>query len=201
MPISNDQELTKAVAQASVLVQDIQNYCSRKLRDDSKINFPRGVIGTADSYREKCPGYLTADQISSCAYGFMFIDVLWWLLSRTDLVSVGRQMGIKSAIITIGMLLEAALWVPDLPKDNVLSKKSGAGVKPRLKVAKERGWISVDQYTALDGLWDHRNNVHIKFLENSERDLYKVEHVNAPLDALHALLASLKDWHTAGRPA
>jgi hypothetical protein len=97
MPISNDQELTKAVAQAGNLIQDIQNYCGRGLREDSKINFPRGLIGTADSYRGRCPGYLTADQKSSCAYGFMYLDVLWWLLSRTDIASVGKQMAIKNS--------------------------------------------------------------------------------------------------------
>jgi hypothetical protein len=71
------------------------------LRDDSKINFPRGVIGTAASYRGRCPGYLTTDQPSSFAYAFMYLDVLWWLLSRTDLASVGKQMAIKSAIVTL----------------------------------------------------------------------------------------------------
>jgi hypothetical protein len=135
MPISNDQELGNAVAQASSLIQDIQDYCGRTLRDDSKINFPRGLIGTADSYRSRCPGYLTANQISSCAYGFMYLDVLWWLLSRTDIAIVGKQMAIKSAIITLGTLLEASLHIPGGPLSDALSTKSPAGVKVRLKEA------------------------------------------------------------------
>jgi hypothetical protein len=53
---------------------------------------------------------------------------------------------------------------------------------------------------ALKQLWDHRNNVHIKFLEDSERDLYKPEHVNAPYAALLKLMASLQQWEAAGRP-
>jgi hypothetical protein len=36
MAIGNDQELVTAAAQASKLIQNIQDYCGRKLRDDSK---------------------------------------------------------------------------------------------------------------------------------------------------------------------
>jgi hypothetical protein len=167
MSISNNQELVKAAAQASSLLQDIHDYCGRTLREDSKVKFPRGLICTAASYRGRCPGYLTADQISSCAYGFMYLDVLWWLLSRTDIESVGKQMGIKSAIVTLGTLLEASLWVPGLQISNVLSTKSPCGVKVRLKEAAKNGWISQAECTTLEALWSHRNNVHIKFLENS----------------------------------
>lgn len=194
MAISNDQELIKAVAQASNLVQEIQDYCGRTLRERLKIDFPRGLIRTAASYRARCPGYLTPDQTSSCAYGFMYLDVLWWLLSRTDITSVGKQMAIKSAIVTLGTLLEASLWIPGLPRNDVLSNKHGAGVKPRLNEAVKHGWISQEECTVLEQLWDHRNNVHIKFLENSELDLYKVDHVNGPHAALLVLLSKLKAW-------
>lgn len=196
MAIKNDQELVKVVAQASDLVQDIQDYCGRTLREESKIKFPRGLIGTADSYRGRCPGYLSADQISSCAYAFMYLDVLWWLLSRTDITGVARQMAIKSAIVTLGTLMEVCLWIPGRPRTDVLSKNADAGVKPRLEEAVNRGWISEQQRASLEKLWEHRNNVHLKFLENSERDLYQVEHVNAPHAAVLDLMAKSKTWHT-----
>lgn len=201
MPITNDQELARAVAQASIQIQEIQDYCGKSLKDQSKVNFPRGLIGTADSYRGRCPNYLSTDQISSCAYGFMYLDVLWWLLSRTDLASVGKQMCVKSAIITLGMLVEVVLWIPTLPRDNVLSKKCTAGVIPRLKSAIARGWINEEQGACLENLWNQRNNVHLKFLENSERDLYQVDHINAPHDALLVLMANLRLWHQQGASA
>jgi hypothetical protein len=200
MPISNDRELGQAVGQASNLIQDIHNYCGRTLREDSKINFPRGLIGTAASYRARCPGYLTADQISSCAYGFMFLDVLWWVLSRTDITSVGKQMCLKSAIITLGTIMEAQIQIPGGQRNYVLSPKSGYGVKARLEEAAKRGWLSQEQCTLLKELWERRNNVHIKLLEDSELDLYKVEHVNAPHEALLAMMEKLKVWHDAGQP-
>jgi hypothetical protein len=194
MTIGDEQELAKAVAQASRLIQDIQDYCGRKLREESKINFPRGLIGTANSYRGRCPGYLAASQTSSCAYGFMYLDVLWWLLSRTDIKGVARQMAIKSAIITLGTVLEVSLHIPGLPRNNMLSNKSTAGLKTRLEEALKHGWITKEQRASLDQLWDHRNNVHVKFLEDSELDLYNVDHLNSPHAALLALLSKLKAW-------
>jgi hypothetical protein len=156
------------------------------------------MIGTADSYRIRCPGYLDADKISSCAYGFMYLDVLWWLVSRTDIASVGKQMAIKSAIVTIGTILEATLAIPNLPKNRVLSSKCSAGVKARVDEAVKRDWISAEEGTALEDLWDNRNNVHLRLLPNSERDLYKVEHINAPHAALLKLMSKLKTLHDQG---
>ncbi len=199
MAITNDQELRLAVAKASELVQQIQDYCGRALRDESKINFPRGMIGTADSYRARCPGYLDVHTISSCAYGFMHLDVLWWLVSRTDIASVGKQMAIKSAIVTLGTILEATLAIPDLPKNRVLSSKCSAGVKPRVDEAVKRGWISADEGAALRNSWENRNNVHLKLLPNSERDLYKVDDVNAPHAALLKVMSKLKGLHDEGQ--
>jgi hypothetical protein len=102
------------------------------LRDEAKVRFPRGLIGTADSYRALAPGYIGPGTSSSCAYGFMHLDVMWWLVSRTDLASVGRQMTLKSAIVSLGTILEAVLKIPGLPKNKWLSDRSSAGVKPRI---------------------------------------------------------------------
>ena len=63
--------------------------------------------------------------------------------------------------------------------------------------AAKRGWISEQQRASLEQLWEHRNNLHLKFLENSEHDLYQVEHVNAPHAAVLDLMAKSKAWHAA----
>jgi len=87
--------------------------------------------------------------------------------------------------------------LPGRPRTDVLSKNAEAGVVPRLEEAAKRGWISEQQRASLEQLWEHRNNVHLKFLENSERDLYQVEHVNAPHAAVLDLMAKSKAWHAA----
>lgn len=195
MAISSDAELVRAVSDCGELIQSIFDYGARANRNDSKVRFPRGLIGTADSYRTRLPAYLEMERASNCAYSFMFLDVLWWLFARTDITSVARQMVLKSAIVTIGTILEACLWVPNLPKTKFLSSQSNAGVKERVDNAHSRGWISDAERIALKQLWDHRNNVHQKIAKSSELDLYNVDHVNVPYAALLVLLAKLKEWN------
>ena len=42
MAITSDQELRSAVAKASDLIQEIQDYCGRVLRDDFEDQIPQG---------------------------------------------------------------------------------------------------------------------------------------------------------------
>jgi hypothetical protein len=121
MPINNDEELARAVAQIDELNAAILEYCGRENRADAKIKFPRGVMRPAENYRVRMPDYLDREKKSNCAYSFMFMDVLWWLSVRTDISSVGKQMVLKSAIVTLGRILEASLYVPGLPKTKYLS--------------------------------------------------------------------------------
>jgi hypothetical protein len=196
MAITNDQELVRAVDQASELVQSIQDYCDRTIREDSKINFPRGLIRTADTYRARFPAYLDREKTSNCSYAFMFLDVLWWLASRTDIASVAKQMVLKSAIVTLGTILEACLHVPKLPRSRLLSNMSSAGVEKRIENVLTRSWISKDESEVLKKLWVHRTNVHQKnFQTDSELDLYNADHVNLPHAALLNLLVKLKEWN------
>jgi hypothetical protein len=196
MAVTNDQELAVAVAQASELIKSIQEYCNRTNREDAKIKFPRGLIRTADTYRARFPAYLDRDKISNCSYSFMFLDVLWWLSSRTDITGVAKQMILKSAIITLGTVLEACLYVPNLPKSKLLSNQCNAGVKERVENGHKRGWISKAECEALSQLWDHRTNVHQKKIQtDSELDLYNAERINVSHAALLNLLAKLKEWN------
>jgi hypothetical protein len=105
-------------------------------------------------------------------------------------------MILKSAIVTLGTILEACLYVPNLPKSKLLSNQSNAGVKDRVDNAHKHGWISEAERDALKELWDHRTNVHQKKIQtDSELDLYNADHVNVPQAALLNLLAKLRDWN------
>jgi hypothetical protein len=152
------------------------------------------LIRSADAYRARFPAYLDREKTSNCS--FMFLDVLWWLSSRTDIASVAKQMVLKSAIVNLGMILEAALYVPNLPKSRVLSNQCAAGVKNRVEEAEKRGWISKAECDSLKQLWDQRTNVHQKKMQtDSERDLYTVDHINVPHAALLNPFAKLKEWN------
>jgi len=186
MPLTNDLELVAAVEQASRLIQDIQDYAKWAHRSDAYVRFPRGVLRTADHYRTLCPDYLAPRQRDSCAYGFMYLDVLWWIAVRTDLSGIALEMVYKSAIITQGTILEAVLHIP---KQGIFFSR--AGVKKKLEKAVTRKWISQEDCFVLKELWDNRCNVHLKLLGSHEFSKYTPQHVNEPRAALDRLMNKL----------
>lgn len=193
MPISNDQELAAATATAGNLLQDIHIYTQRTNRNDAKVRFPRGVMRTANEYRALLPGYLEPNQASSCAYTFMYLDVLWWLTNRTDITLTAKEMALKSAIVNLATIAEAVLTV---------KYRSGFGVgtnfKARLNSACQISLMSEEDRKTLSALWDNRNNVRLKEMKESEFDKYEVDHVDLPRASLDRLLPALKKWHQSG---
>jgi hypothetical protein len=61
MAIGNDQELVTAAAQASKLIQNIQDYCGRKLCDDSDI---LAGVSCSSNARAKAFHFLMAARVS-----------------------------------------------------------------------------------------------------------------------------------------
>jgi hypothetical protein len=190
MPIKNDTELAIAVASASQHLQDIHDFTQRVDREDAKVRFPRGVLKTADEYRAICPSYLHHDKASSCAYAFMYLDVLWWMTKRTDITLTAKEMVLKSAIITLATITEAALTIP-----GQAGFGPNANFKDRLNSAVQLELIDDNNRKELSKLWDNRNHVHLKRLEKSEFGKYGPNDVDLPRAALDRMLAALMKWH------
>jgi hypothetical protein len=195
VPIKNDAQLATAVANAGQLLQDIQDYALRADRDDAKVRFPRGVMKTAEEYRAQLPRYVEPQRASSCAYAFMHLDVLWWILNRTDITLTAKEMILKSAIITLATITEAVLTIHRHPGFG-----AGQGFKDRVNAARQTGLMDAADHTLFNNLWDHRCKVHLKALEGYEFAKYKDEHVKEPRAALDRLLPALAKWEDAGRP-
>ena len=190
MPIQNEQELADAAERAGVLLQEIQDYVQDRSSATARVRFPRGVVRTATYFRSAFPEYMPHHKRTTCAYGLMYFDVMWWLTHRTDLTNVAQEMCFKSMIITLGTVLEAVLRVPGEPNLGA----GGAGVRPRLDTAFGRGWITQPDTDLLKELWHHRNNVHAHVLGTTEFGLYRLAHVDAPARALRRLVRNLKAW-------
>ena len=190
MPIRNDADLANAVATAGQHLQDIHDYAQRADRDDAKVRFPRGVMKTADEYRALCPGYLDLKKASSCAYTFMYLDVLWWLTKRTDINLTAKEMALKSAIIALATIAEAVLTIKSQPGFGTNQE-----FKNQLNSALQLALIDDTDRKELSRLWDNRNNVHLKRLDTSEFGKYVSDDVDLPRAALDRMLAALAKWH------
>lgn len=130
---------------------------------------------------------------TSCAYGMMYLDAMWWVVHRTDIFGVAKEMCFKSMIVTLGTILEAVLRIPGEHGFG----GGNQGVKPRLMRAYERGWIGEEDRAILERLWDHRNNIHAHVLAGAEFGLYTVDNVDQPRSSLGRLVTELNRWHEA----
>jgi hypothetical protein len=78
MAIGNDQELVTAAAQASKLIQNIQDYCGRKLRDDSKHQDILAGVSCSSNARAKAFHFLMAARFSGKFQRSQFFELTSW---------------------------------------------------------------------------------------------------------------------------
>jgi hypothetical protein len=101
-------------------------------------------------------------------------------------------MVIKSAIVTLGAILELSLCIPG---QGIFDVRSRAGVKRRVDRAHVRGWIDDADRDELKALWERRMRVHLRELDSHEFGMYRAYHVNKSKMALRRLLAVLCEEH------
>ena len=97
MPISNKEELEDAASIASEKLQDIQDYLGRNDNPTGQVKFPHGYLSATSNFRSEFP-FFDDKAKSNLAHARMLNDVYWWLLHRTNISSIARDMTIKAAI-------------------------------------------------------------------------------------------------------
>jgi hypothetical protein len=98
---------------------------------------------------------------SNLAYTLLLSDVIYWLLMRTDVYGMAREMLVKLFVFIGGTLIES------ITKD-YLKGSCGKGYKDRSKYLADAGIIDEELKAELDWVWDARNNMHLFLLEESE---------------------------------
>ena len=161
MPISNDEELIKAVQEAGGLLQEIQDYCGKNYKEEAKVRFPRGYLRTADSARGRLPFIKDNNLKSNLAYTLILSDAIHWLLNRTDIAATAKEMLIKLFIFIGGSLIES------ITKD-YLKGICGKSYKHRTQFLLDNKIIDNALKEELDWVWDTRNNMHLFLLEERE---------------------------------
>ena len=161
MAITNDRELRDASRKAGELLQEIQDYCGRKLKDDAKVRFPRGYLRTASSQRERLSFVGDEDLKSNLAYTLILSDTILWQLKRTDISGTAKEMQIKLFIFIGGTLIES------ITKD-YLKGLCGKNFKKRTQYLVDNGVIDSTLQFDIDWIWDTRNNMHLFLLDTKE---------------------------------
>jgi hypothetical protein len=187
MAIENDDQLADAALAASSLLQEIQNYLDSKKNDLGKVQFPRGFIGTAHSYRSRLPNLENGLLARNISYAFMTLDVFRWIAVRTDLSGQALDMIIKEAICLMGQVCEAVITKEGAPS---LGKRNKFTTKTRKLV--ELGTIKQDLKVDLDWIWDIRCREHLADVTILEWNHYTRDDHNRARRSLDQLLVSLK---------
>lgn len=190
MKIKNNNELRKEAAQASTLLQSIQDYCDEigcayVDLEDAKVKFPRRFIRTAEYQRSRFPFIRDKNLKSNLAYTLLLSDSVLWLIIRTDLEGTAKELLIKLYIFLIATLCES------ITKD-YLKGICGKNYKNRNKFLAGRGIISEELQAELDWLWDTRNRMHLFQLEEREynTNYNKTSHIRC-ISAFQELIDAL----------
>ncbi len=138
MEIQNEKELQRAVDEAGELLQEIQNYCGREKKDRARVRFPRGYLYPVAHHKSRLGFVIDEHTRTNLCYALMMLDVLRWLIIRTDLYRVPQEMVIKEAIVlhftlelssrSVSTLVALTLLVADLFTFKII-----CGFPPRCK--------------------------------------------------------------------
>lgn len=94
MPLSH-VEVAALVSDANTALSGLQAEFGRDNKQEARITFPRGFIRTASELRATLPNLDGEVQRRNASYALMTIDVLRWLIVRTDLAGTALSMVVK----------------------------------------------------------------------------------------------------------
>lgn len=186
MAIENDEQLAQKVAEASHLLQEIQNYVGRNFSKPAKTRFPRGFLRTAAEARKRISFVAEKNLQSNISYTMLLADVQHWLLVRTDLSGTAKEMVIKLQMFLLGSIIEC------LTKE-YLKGRCGKNFSKRTEYLKENGIISEELKKDIDWVWKMLNKMHLFLLDDSEwkSSDYTVKNHNRAVKAFKELLERL----------
>ena len=191
--IRSDDELFEAIDLVDEALQDIHDYVGPDYDwDNVRIRFPRGYLRTAGEFRRRIAFIEDKNVRDNLAYALIQSDVYLWLLNRTDLFGVAREMTIKSAIILMASIIETLAVVGT--KGHIGRKHSFCARCARMV---DKGIISQKVSEDLQWLWGTRSAIHIYDLDHRELEKYSMRHFNRAVRASQRLEDALAEFHEA----
>jgi hypothetical protein len=184
------------VNQISNLFQELEYQIEKNKLEKVEIDFPKGVIRTADFYRSRLT--FISDEVlkTNIAYHLMLSDVYRWILNRFKIYLVAKEMLIKEGISLFGNILEAVLLhtakllKPDEEKIRFYRACT---------ILVEEGIISKEMKKELEWVWSMRCKEHLASLPEREYGKYKLEDYNRTVLIWQSLEEKLRDAKQHGK--
>ena len=186
--IESDAELIRTISEINEKIQSVNDYLGDRDFDEARLRFPRGYLRSCATHRGKYNFLEDKVLQRNISYAKLTTDIFRWLLNRTDISMVAREMLIKQGISIMGSVAESVV-------KTVLKGLPGGGNKQNFgkKVETLLLMEKIDEETRdeLTWLWDTRGNIHLMLLEEPEYNKYTLEQYNRAVKALARLRVSL----------
>jgi hypothetical protein len=161
-------QLQHLVDGAGAALQQIQDELGRD-GPGGKVRFPAGYIATVAA---RTPMFLWIGDEAlkrNICYHLIFADVLRWLLNRTTLGFVARDMVVKHSIAVMGAIVEGVTVAAMTKLGQPIGRFPG-----RLQRLLAAGAIDGSLRIELEWLWGERTKIHIHEVEGLEIDRYPI---------------------------
>ncbi|WP_127347516.1 hypothetical protein [Pseudidiomarina mangrovi] len=187
--IDNDEQLAEVTRQVSEGIQAIQDYLVDRNCNEGKIKFPWGYIRRVNVHLERY-SFIRNDTLKrNFAYALIGADVFRWIINRTTIRGVARDMIIKENICLMAQITES-LTLDVLI--NYFPKKQLDNYKKRTNKLVEIGVIDEELKGELHWVWDTRQNQHLFLMEVREHEHYEIRDSNRAVRAVSKLRDSIE---------
>jgi hypothetical protein len=184
--IPNPETLSEATWYASIGLQVTQDIVGLQERDDAKVRFPRGYLRASDEGRQLFPFVERYALRANLGYTIQLADVHTWVLTRTDISNIAKDMMVKSFITIAGSVAEAIL------ANHYLGQ---TGWRQTFVSRAERliadGVIDARLRDELVWLWELRCRQHVVGITDSEFNQYSPNDFPRARAALNDLIGQL----------
>lgn len=185
-PYALDRELKPLADEASGALQKLQTLMGGTDRPAGRVEFPRGFLIAVGTRRLQLKFVRRNKVRNNVAYAMLLHDIYRWLLIRTDIAGLARDMLVKADLTAMGSIAEALI------RDR-LAGKMGARHKytSRTKRLFDDALISEQLKHDLDWLWEMRCRQHLFELDVDDFNFYKASDHARAVRAVRGLLTAL----------
>lgn len=167
---------------------ELEGHMKRNDIERVDIRFPRGIIRTAQFFRDEL--YFIDDNTfkTNLAYHLMLTDIYRWMLNRFDLRFTAQEMLIKEGICLMGRICGD---ISQYMAKNLVNKEK-IGINSSLTILKENDIIDAELRKRLKYLWGQRNKIHLSTVKLREYGVYDLKKYNESIDTWIQFKTSLQ---------
>ncbi|MBM4240070.1 MAG: hypothetical protein FJ150_00055 [Euryarchaeota archaeon] len=170
--MENKEEQEKRISE---LLCKLQECFPNNGKQRTNIEFPRGILRTANDFRNELNFIENKVFKTNLAYHLMLTDFYSWFLNRFNIKLTAKEMIIKEGICLYGNICGS---IAEYFGKKILDRKDRVGVKKSLTELVNLKIIDNDLKKEIRYLWGQRNKEHLLSLKVTEYNVYSIDKYN-----------------------